>query len=190
MERCGSDVLPHLKGGDPMKSLRTIPLALLLLCAYAQATAAAGRAPALHSWSEKLEKKRFVVLESFGGAAVLDNETGLVWEQSPSSETFTWLEAQIHCNTLGKGDRHGWRLPTYQDLASLIDRTQISPALPVGHPFSNVQLDIYWSATTFGGDTSDAWVVSPAGNVNYGWFDKATERHAWCVRGGQGVDPQ
>src|SRR5712664_2172833 len=45
-----------------------------------------------------------------GGAAVRDNETGLVWEHSLSTSTFTWLNAQLHCNTLTVGNRKGWRL--------------------------------------------------------------------------------
>ncbi|HWG96103.1 MAG TPA: hypothetical protein VN647_03370, partial [Nitrospira sp.] len=36
------------------------------------------------SWDKKLPgASRFTVLSDFGGAAVRDNETGLVWEQSP-----------------------------------------------------------------------------------------------------------
>jgi len=173
-----------------VKRLHTILCALVVLVAFANTGWAAGRSPALHSWSEKIVKKRFVVLTSFGGAAVLDNETGLVWEQSPSASTFTWLAAQTRCNQLPTGDRLGWRLPAFQELASLIDRTQFSPALPIGHPFSNVQLDIYWSATTYAGDSDQAWVVAPVGNVNHGFFAKTSERYVWCVRGGQGVDPQ
>src|SRR5229473_7580307 len=50
-----------------------------------------------------------------GGAAVRDNETGLVWEQSPSTSIFTWEDDQLHCNRLNVGNRIGWRLPTLQE---------------------------------------------------------------------------
>src|SRR5438034_962063 len=95
-----------------------------------------------------------------GGAAVRDNETGLVWVQSPGTSTFTWEQGQIHCNQLSVSNRIGWRLPTLQELGSLVDRSQSNPALPAGHPFSNVQSSTYWSATTFASDASSAWVVS------------------------------
>ena len=41
------------------------------------------------TWDDKINgHHRFKVLREFGGAAVLDKETGRVWEQSPSTEHF------------------------------------------------------------------------------------------------------
>src|SRR5688572_14278208 len=93
---------------------------------------------------------RFKILSEFGNVAVLDKETGLVWERSPSTLTYDPAEAHQHCNTALVGNRFGWRLPTIQELASLMDPTQANPALNSGHPFSNViadGTDCYWSAT-------------------------------------------
>ena len=123
-----------------------------------------------------------------GGAAVLDKETGLVWEQSPDTTTRTWLDAiSSHCYTNEVGDRKGWRLPTVEELASLVDTAQSSPSLPSGHPFSNVQSSWYWSATTNAGNTTVAWVVHFSGGSVGGGF-KTSNGSVWCVRGGQGHD--
>jgi len=132
-----------------------------------------------------------------GGAAVRDNETGLVWEQSPSTSTFSWAitisflaTAAFHCNDLKLGNRTGWRLPTIQELASLVDRSQSNPALPAGHPFNNVQSSRqWWSATTIATFASHAWSVDfSLGEVRND--DEASNGFVWCVRGGQGVDSQ
>jgi hypothetical protein len=134
------------------------------------------------------------VLNEFNDEAVLDKETGLVWEQSPGERdrtaTRVWRQAQRSCNTSIVGNRLGWRLSTIQELASLVDPTQSNPALPSGHPFSNVQLFQYWSATTdVGSNGNVAWFVNLAsGAVSNG--SKSNPLHVWCVRGGQGVDPQ
>ena len=43
------------------------------------------------TWDQQINGHgRFKVLKEFGGAAVLDKETGRVWEQSPSTELFPW----------------------------------------------------------------------------------------------------
>lgn len=161
----------------------------------AEAATGVGSGPTI-SWDRTLRCTtksscpRFVVLTNMGSHAVLDKETGLVWEQSPSTSDFIWEEAQIHCNQLGTGGRLGWRLPTLQELESLVDPSQEYPTLPKGHPFSNVQSSFYWSATTRADNTAFAWYVS----FFYAYvdrdFDKNNLFNVWCVRGGQGVDPQ
>jgi hypothetical protein len=121
-----------------------------------------------------------------GGAAVLDKETGLVWEQSPSTNLNVW--GTVHCNLLTVDNRKGWRFPTIQELASLVDASVSSPgpALPNGHPFSNVQ-SYYWSATPDMFGSSTVWAVnfSTGGVIS---IDKSSSAYFWCVRGGQGVD--
>jgi Protein of unknown function (DUF1566) len=147
------------------------------------------------AWSERLPaSERFQLI--MGSVAVLDKETGLVWEQSPSAEA-DWVGAQIHCNNSTVGNRKGWRLPAIQELATLVDPTQFSPALPSGHPFSNVQVSQgYWSATNSPLNSSTAWFMNfqtgSASMAGAGAFtsDKLGSDRVWCVRGGQGINPQ
>jgi len=168
--------------------MKSICLAILASAALLFAQTVIAKPP---SWDTVNNGKgRFKLLNQFDSAAVLDQETGLVWEQSPSTSTFTWSNAQKNCNQLTVGNRKGWRLPTVQELASLVDPSvSPGPTLPAGHPFSNVQSDVYWSATTLAVNTSFAWVVF----FNDGFVSnvfKSGDGLVWCVRGGQGVDPQ
>jgi hypothetical protein len=124
-------------------------------------------------------------------AAVLDKETGLVWEKSPSTSTFIWRFAQLQCHTLTLGNRKGWRLPTIQELGSLVDPTQSNPALPAGHPFTALQLNgFYWSASTVA-DIADTALAMElvVGNIA-GSAMSTSQGFAWCVRGGLGVGSQ
>jgi len=164
----------------------------------AEAVNGIGTYYATPSWDQTLSSNvRFTVLTNMSGQAVLDKETGLVWEKSPSSHLDSWENAQNYCNLLTTGNRMGWRLPTLQELESLVDPSQASPALPVGHPFSNVDTagTTYWSATTGADPTTTppppgwAWAL---GFISGGVapLDKTSLQLHWCVRGGKGVDPQ
>jgi len=149
-------------------------------------------------WDEKINgHHRFKVLRQFDGAAVLDKETGRVWEQSPSTDTFPWtalasspgLDPFTHCYQLEVGGRKGWRVPSIEELASLVDTSQASPttpALPAGHPF-NVLPTPHWSATTNASDANRAWAVGFATGTVFNPL-KTANREVWCVRGGQGID--
>jgi len=139
---------------------------------------------------------RFVVLTNMSSQAVLDSETGLVWEQSPDTSNYGWEDAQMHCNNLTTGGRGGWRMPTLQELTSLIDPSQSNPALPQGNPFNNVQVWGYWSATTYDADNTQAWAMStlngaviPDPKPSSGYLSGGAPL-VWCVRGGQGANPQ
>jgi hypothetical protein len=141
------------------------------------------------SWDQTLPANtRFIVLTNMNNAAVLDKETGLVWQQSPSTDYIDWYSAQSQCNNLTMGNRLGWRLPTIQELASLVDRSA-DPTLPAGHPF-NVLSSNYWSATTRATFDTDAWFVDFSLGLLMTGTKSNTQNRVWCVRGGQGTDPQ
>ena len=118
-----------------------------------------------------------------GGEAVEDNKTGLLWEQSPDLVHDTWSASVARCQTKSVGGQKGWRAPSVEELKSLIDASQTDPALPEGHPFSNIKSEIYWSATPSKSDDIVAWQVSfftgePVTD------QKSGTRRIWCVLGG------
>ena len=173
-----------------MKSLYTVLIAMVAVVVFAGAAVADPGTP----WDKQINNTgRFKVLSQFGGAAVLDKETGRVWEQSPDTDTRNWVDALTHCYQRVVGRRKGWRLPTIEELASLVEpgNPPGGPDLPLGHPFDDVQSSFYWSATTNPGNTvvtGVAWGVS-LGSGNVVNVDKSSDdEHVWCVRGGQGID--
>jgi len=120
-----------------------------------------------------------------GDDAVLDKETGLVWAKNanltPSGKD--WKHAIIHCRNLALGGRKGWRLPTVEELASLVDPSQSNPALPSGHPFYNVQ-SYYWSSTTYEWDSGYAWFVDMSSGITNETQKTWASYYVWPVRGG------
>lgn len=116
----------------------------------------------------------------FGGAAVKDNQTGLIWEQEPDREHDVWSRSVERC--LGKevGGQTGWRAPSVDELKTLIDTSQHDPALPAGHPFSNIKSEIYWTATPHPTDDIVAWQVSFFSGEPV-TDQKSGTRRMWCV---------
>jgi len=82
------------------------------------------------------------------GAAVLNLETGLVWDRCWDFNPRSWTVANDHCASRNVGGRFGWSLPMREQLASLLDTTGLVRNLPNGHLFTLLPGDIVWSATT------------------------------------------
>jgi hypothetical protein len=131
---------------------------------------------------------RFIVLVNWNNEAVFDRKTALVWERSATKRFANWEGAQKYCENLAVGNHKGWRLPTIQELISLVDPSVPSPGptLPPGHPFS-IKSTFYWSATTDFRDDAKAWGVGfDIGGVGSG--GKTTIDYVWCVRDGEGIE--
>lgn len=144
------------------------------------------------SWDKQFSAaRRFVVLDAFAGAAVLDKETGLVWERTPEEQIMNWTNALHRCAVSTAGNRRGWRAPTLEELASLLDPTIPSPGpqLSPGHPFDLGNGDGFWTANTYVLDATRAFLIGVGSGITPAPF-KSSEFRVWCVRGGQGVDPQ
>ncbi len=138
-----------------------------------------------------------------GNGTVTDNLTGLIWLKNANcaGTTVDWNTAVDYANALNDGctscfgtasdcglsdgsTAGQWRLPNIEELYSLIDLGQYSPALPSGHPFTGVQSYSYWSGSSCASNTSNAWFVTL--NSGYvGTSDKTVTDYAWPVRGGQ-----
>ncbi len=129
---------------------------------------------------------------------VLDKETGLIWARKAGSALEGMDTAAQGCRNLELGKRKGWRLPSVEELSSLIDMSVAgSPKLPTGHPFVSVQTgagEYYWTDPT----TSAAYMYIEYGldlyGVNMGNGDVdiypnlgVGDLYTWPVWGGKSV---
>jgi hypothetical protein len=136
------------------------------------------------------DAQRFVVLPSFNNEAVLDNVTGLVWERSPQATSARWMTARRTCIEKNVGGQKGWRLPSLEELTSLVDSSIAppGPTLPPGHPFLTVQSTVYWSATRVDEDARGSWAVHFGLGGGTTFINWAHSVSSWCVRDGAKAD--
>ena len=139
---------------------------------------------------------------------VSDNLTGLMWlknancintnypefdtHEIPGDGLVTWQNALDFVEGINDGmypDCEGnppyndWRLPNIKELQSLLDYGQY-PALPTGHPFSNLQIAYYWSSTTCSNLIDNAFCLHfRHGDTND--ILKSTPHYVWSVRKGR-----
>ncbi len=182
-----------------MKPIGPCALALgtcLLAAVSAPAqTASPGRYLATPSWDQKLACgtaatcPRFTVLSNWNDEAVLDRETGLVWQRTPTvSDQRLWLDVELYCLTVATGGRFGWRLPSVAEMGSLLRPagTRYSIELPPGNPFLGVS-GSFWTSTTYSADATQAYQVSfPPGPGYVGTIHNSSKDSLagyWCVRG-------
>jgi hypothetical protein len=149
-----------------------------------------GSADPMPAWDQQFPdgSSRFVCLSDWGNAAVLDQETGLVWERAPRLKNIlVWIDALSFCHTHAIANRFGWRLPTVEEMSSLLDPGQPNVALPPGHPFVGIAAgELFWTASTIESNTTEAYYIAIGQGV-VGPVTKDTALQLWCVRGGSGA---
>lgn len=165
-----------------MGKRRLIGIGLAALTAVLLANGA--EAANLRSWDQKLAPgQRFLLPAAFDGEAVLDKETQLLWQRAPFIGPASWRDAAYYCANTNVAGRMGWRLPEAHELMSLVDTSApvLTVQLPQGHPFQDVQIVPYWTATEYYPETA-RFVDMLTGAASAAVKEQA-DIHVWCVRG-------
>jgi hypothetical protein len=172
-----------------LHGLGFVVVALLALGAGTAFADSVGPYYATPSWDQTLPSStRFIVLSNFNSEAVLDRNTGLVWERSPPTNFGDWFTVRLVCANKAVGGQKGWRLPSFPELASLVDPSVTNPSLPAGHPFTNVGSHFYTSATTDASNPANVWIVLFGSGSVISSNKTDGGLVAWCVRGGMNTN--
>lgn len=116
-----------------------------------------------------------------GDNTVTDTKTGLTWIKDPTSipgfkNELVWKDAVKACEELDFAGHKDWRLPTREELLTIVDLTRYSPA--IDQIFTNAHSSWYWTRTPCAFSVGSAWYVGFSiggvgldveGNYNYVW---------------------
>lgn len=108
-------------------------------------------------------------LKDRGDGTVLDQQTGLIWQQGDSGR-MPWLEAVRYCNQLDLANSRGWRLPFKDELKTLVNPIGVGEQLDRRF-FPEVQAEVYWSLSREEQQPDQVWGVSFADGKDY-MFDR------------------
>ena len=83
----------------------------------------------------------------------------LMWHRATNPDRLNFKDAESYCKALTTGSHTDWRLPTIQELLSLVDYTRFDPAIDIAQ-FPDTTSTYYWSSSPFASAPADyAWVV-------------------------------
>jgi hypothetical protein len=135
-------------------------------------------------WNKIITTNRFE--DALDGSATLDKETGLVWTKQAGLAMILWTDAMDYCQDYDFCGRKGWRLPTVEELSSLVDPDRSgSSKLPAVNPFYNTNA-IFWTSSTCASDSSKAWAINMSDGSVTCWAKDTLGLEIWPVRGGSG----
>ena len=124
---------------------------------------------------------------------VKDNRTGLTWQRCPAGQSGTsclvgtaWvrssLDSETYCSALNLGGfSSGWRLPTYRELQSILDRRARDPAIDYAAFPSTPTAKPFYAASPRLGHMGYGWgVIFSTGYT--GEASTGTDYYVRCVR--------
>ena len=123
---------------------------------------------------------RFIELNSQGAILVCDKQTGLIWQKDYATNK-AWQEARDYATERNRQNYAGyndWRLPTIEELVTLINYQRYNPA----SDFPGMPNEFFWSSSSCASNASDAWGVGGSNGSVYSGGKTGVDA-ARCVRG-------
>ena len=113
---------------------------------------------------------------------VKDNATKLIWEDTVHVELtkVTHTQAEKYCSKLELGEMKDWRLPTLNELLSIVDFKKYKPAILKEFTYINKDT-LYWTSTPYVRSADEYWGISfkdgATSNASISY-----DRYVRCVR--------
>lgn len=114
---------------------------------------------------------------------VVDNNTGLIWEKSPSSTTYIWEEAHSHCDDLNEEAFAGidtWRVPNPSEFLTIADNSKSEPAINSVFPAMSANL---WTSKSYNDESGDSAYYFSTSYGTEAEFSKTKKLKVLCVSG-------
>ncbi len=115
-----------------------------------------------------------------GANTVKDTRSGLEWQRAVAAPPVDWGSAKAYCAGLSL-DGGGWRVPSRDELVSMMDYGKLPWPAVFGKP--DINQPYFWASDTSAGDPKLAWTIDSIG-AYAAPLDKTAANTVRCVRGG------
>jgi len=109
----------------------------------------------------------YTLLKLCGDGVAIDKNTHLMWAREEEVGTYTWVTAASACTSSRRAGFSDWRLPSSNELMSLVDYSRSST--PVFNPdvfsFNGAANAAMWSSTVFVQQAGSAWQLYGSGGI-------------------------
>lgn len=120
---------------------------------------------------------------------VKDTDTGLTWKRSTEPDRYTFEDAQARCAGLVYAGHDDWRVPSLNELETLVDETVVpaesGDAATTGRidtaNFPDTPGEPYWTSSVYAGDATLAWFVDFRPGYTFA-YARSTPYLVRCVR--------
>lgn len=118
------------------------------------------------------------------GNMVIDTKLGLMWQDNNAAKSIKkkWKVAKEYCQNLSFGKYNDWRMPSYDELISIIDYDRYEPAIMPSFKstaFGSYR-EVYWSNSKYEGGKDVLGVYFTGGHSAS--LYKSDKHHIRCIR--------
>jgi len=128
---------------------------------------------ALYGQDGHYKKGEEMEYQDNGDGTVTDLKTGLMWQQDPPTDSYTWSEAKTYCENLELDGYDDWRMPSCKELYSISNFESGWPYLNTTYFYlaTNTKDEQFWTSnyyvgvTVEGGDNAAFGVNHVTGHI-------------------------
>ena len=141
-------------------------------------------------YRSKCTVQSFTVQTLSSHKVVLDNNTGLMWQQTMPSTTYIWEDAKSYCSNLTYAGYSDWRLPSPVEFHTISNNGRYAPAFNTTYfpNITNSNTSRFWTSQEHKADTTNAYYVRYY--TAYSYLElKTASYNVMCVRGNTLPEP-
>ena len=134
----------------------------------------------------KCRKQSLSVKTVSGQKIVVDQNTGLEWQQTISKKAYAWNDAFAYCENLEYAGYSDWRMPAPQEIMTIVVYSSPGVAINSSYftdvPVLQTDNNYLWTSGFYKNDPERVWIFNPNKGFLYYLSSRTNIHNVMCVR--------